>query len=90
MVSNFPQTIQLGSAGAIDGDHNDEDKDSKTLTVILKKKKSVMCQVSYSASHLHCVICCVSSTSNSFATPWAVAQQAPLSMEFPRQEYWSG
>ena len=24
------------------------------------------------------------------ATPWIVAQQAPLSMEFPRQEYWSG
>ena len=27
--------------------------------------------------------------SNSFATPWTVAQQAPLSMGFPRQEYWS-
>ena len=25
-----------------------------------------------------------------FATPWTVAHQAPLSMEFPRQEYWSG
>ena len=24
------------------------------------------------------------------ATPWAVAHQAPLSMEFSRQEYWSG
>ena len=23
-------------------------------------------------------------------TPWTVAQQAPLSMELPRQEYWSG
>ena len=22
--------------------------------------------------------------------PWTVAQQAPLSMGFPRQEYWSG
>ena len=22
--------------------------------------------------------------------PWTVACQAPLSMEFPRQEYWSG
>ena len=29
-------------------------------------------------------------TSNSFATPWTVARQAPLSMGFPRQEYWSG
>ena len=28
--------------------------------------------------------------SDSFATPWTVARQAPLSMGFPRQEYWSG
>ena len=25
-----------------------------------------------------------------FATPWTVARQAPPSMEFSRQEYWSG
>ena len=25
-----------------------------------------------------------------FATPWTVACQAPLSTDFPRQEYWSG
>ena len=25
-----------------------------------------------------------------FATPWTVAQQAPLSMGFSTQEYWSG
>ena len=24
------------------------------------------------------------------ATPWTVAHQTPLSMGFPRQEYWSG
>ena len=24
-----------------------------------------------------------------FVTPWTVAHQAPLSMGFPRQEYWS-
>ena len=28
--------------------------------------------------------------SNSFVTPCTVACQAPLSMGFPRQEYWSG
>ena len=28
--------------------------------------------------------------SDSFVTPWIVACQAPLSMGFPRQEYWSG
>ena len=27
---------------------------------------------------------------DSFAVPQTVAQQAPLSMGFPRQEYWSG
>ena len=25
-----------------------------------------------------------------FTTPWTVAYKAPLSMEFSRQEYWSG
>ena len=25
-----------------------------------------------------------------FVTTWTVAQQAPLSIEFSRQEYWSG
>jgi len=27
--------------------------------------------------------------SNSFATPWTVAHQVPLSMRLPRQEYWN-
>ena len=25
-----------------------------------------------------------------FGTPWTAARQSPLSMEFSRQEYWSG
>ena len=28
--------------------------------------------------------------SNNFAIPWTVACQTPLSMGFPKQEYWSG
>ena len=28
--------------------------------------------------------------SNTFTTPWTAARQGPLSMEFFRQEYWSG
>ena len=28
--------------------------------------------------------------SDSFATPWTIAHQAPLSTEFPKQKYWSG
>ena len=34
------------------------------------------------------VICSV--VSDCIVTPWTVAHQAPLSMEFSRQEYWSG
>ena len=33
---------------------------------------------------------CVLSHVQLFATPWTVACQAPPSMEFSRQEYWSG
>ena len=33
-----------------------------------------------------CVLSCVWL----FVTPWTVAHHAPLSMEFSRQEYWSG
>ena len=45
----------------------------------LASKRSVKC---YSLSHVRL-----------FATPWTVwtvAHQAPLSMAFSRQEYWSG
>ena len=35
--------------------------------------------------------CSVASfVSDSFVIPWTVACQAPLSIEFSRQEYWSG
>ena len=37
-----------------------------------------------------CVCACVLSPVGLFATPWTAACQAPLSMEFFRQEYWSG
>ena len=35
-----------------------------------------------------CVLSCFSHV-QLFAAPWAVAHQVPLSMGFPRQEYWS-
>ena len=34
--------------------------------------------------------CLVTKLCLTFATPWMVARQAPLSMGFPRQEYWNG
>ena len=32
----------------------------------------------------------VSKSCPTLVAPWTVARQAPLSMEFSRQEYWSG
>ena len=38
-----------------------------------------------------CVLCSQSlSCVQLFATPWTIARQAPLSLEFSRQKYWSG
>ena len=38
----------------------------------------------------YCFNCSVLRNARLFVTPWTVAHQAPLSMAFPRQEYWSG
>ena len=37
-----------------------------------------------------CVCVCVLSLLSDSATPWTIACQAPLSMEFSRLEYWGG
>ena len=37
-----------------------------------------------------CVQMCMLSRVQLFVTPWTTAHQAPLSMEFSRQCYWSG
>ena len=37
-----------------------------------------------------CFCACMHSRVRLFATPWTIARQAPLSMGFSREEYWSG
>ena len=43
-------------------------------------------------THTWFLCCCLASKlyPTLFATPWTVARQAPLSVGFPRQAYWSG
>ena len=36
------------------------------------------------------MLCLVAQSLRLFATPWTVAHQAPLSLGFSTQEYWSG
>ena len=62
----------------------------KKQTKPAKKKKKKEYNLSFSCwyvQHRHTqLLCCV----QLFATPRIVARQTPLSMEFSRQEYWSG
>ena len=37
-----------------------------------------------------CGLLCMLSYVQLFVTPWTVASQTPLSIGFPRKEYWSG
>ena len=37
---------------------------------------------------MHLCVCMCAQLCQLFATPWTVTCQAPVSMEFPRQEYW--
>ena len=46
---------------------------------IQRKRQNGSCTHAHSLSHVRL-----------FATPWTIARQAPLSMGFSRQEYWSG
>ena len=43
----------------------------------------------YRKRHIPFSRCCVFSHVLLFAAPWILARQAPLSMDFSRQEYWS-
>ena len=59
-----------------------------------QKKKSMQKRKKFYPGVCVCVCACVCGKTVShvrlFVTPWAVAYQAPPSMEFSRQEYWSG
>ena len=45
----------------------------------------------HAGSYVHIVsVVCVCSVMPGSATPWTVAHQAPLSVGFPRKDYWSG
>ena len=64
-------------------------KDSLTKCC-LRNKTLIVGSVSLGQSSMRaCVLSCFSHV-QLFATEWTVTHQAPLSMGFSRQEYWSG
>ena len=58
-------------------------------SLVLPKKLNRM-TLGPATPHLGIYVCQSLSHVQLFATPWTVALQAPLSIEFSRQEYWSG
>ena len=66
------------------------------VSVVLSQGKTQT--LPYQGQQLERVLCCrvlirvtyMCSVMSDSAAPWTVAYQAPLSMEFPRKEYWSG
>ena len=73
---------KAGTVGRLEPDHNDQIQKSEPYSVDLKLPL-------WSKSCVYVYACPLSSI-QLFATPWTVAFQAPLSMGFSRQEYWSG
>ena len=59
---------------------------SRGATLWEKKKEDSI----YSAWCILLLLSQLLSSVHDFVTPWTVACQTPLSMEFSRQEYWSG
>ena len=57
-----------------------------------KKAEDFILELSRGLDLFRFVFGVVSSLSvfNSFVTPWTIAHQDPLAMEFSRQEYWNG
>jgi len=54
-------------------------QNNKRLKLELSVKLKTLCVHAHLFNHVQL-----------FATPWTLAHQVPLSMVFPRQEYWSG
>ena len=56
---------------------------------IWRLKVSMYIQI-HMHTHVHTFVILSLSHVRLFATPWTVAHQAPLSLGFPREAYWSG
>ena len=59
-----------------------------TQTRVTFQKRTLGLNIFVMCSYCACMLSCFSHV-QIFATPWTVAYQAPLSMGFSRQEYWS-
>ena len=84
-------SLSCGDEGVAVGEEAAMTASARIPSAHLRRPDSGLCTISgiSGSSELLCVLSHFS-YSRLFVTPWNVAHQAPLSMGFPRQEYWSG
>ena len=61
-----------------------------SLPITKQEYKSLHKNTKYPCLKTICMLMLSCSVVSDSATPWTIAHQAPLSMGFSRQEYWSG
>ena len=60
------------------------------VTGVAPDKEFMGAELSCTPECMVCCYCLVVMLCPTLVPPWAIARQAPLSMRFSRQEYWSG
>ena len=60
------------------------------LLSVIRPHLVIFPYISFAFAVCVCVCVCVLSHVQLFVTPWTIDGQFPQSMEFSRQEYWSG
>ena len=95
LVSPHPPTPASSFATSVDDSSIHLTFQAKSFEVILDSSLTLASLTQSSRKHWGPAfsvgsVCESPSCVQLFATPWTVAHQAPLSIEFSRQEYWSG
>ena len=72
--------------------HSSDHTRSNSLNTVLSWLRDIKMETLSCSHHCCCCCCCevASVVAHSLWPPWSITHQAPLSMGFPRQEYWSG
>ena len=67
-----------------------DSSDAKIVSCNLRKVWNPAGIVLFLSLQLYCAVLCCAQSHPTLVIPWTVAHQAPLSVRFPQQEYWSG
>ena len=87
-IHDYWKTIALTRSTFVGKVMSAFNKLSRLVHLFFPRSKGLL--ISWLQSPSAVILCWLLSRVRFFVTPWTVAHQAPLSMEFSRQKYWSG